>query len=81
MYLFEKEPQKTIQHSGRFGSHSHCGSGDISLFKIVLICHAILEGHVTTRLCNAMGKSPSSLDTTLSSFVAIGTVVKKIKWF
>ena len=30
-------------HHAKFGYHGHCGSGDI----LVLVCHVILQDHVT----------------------------------
>ena len=52
-------------HLANFGSHTHCGSGDI----MVLFCHVILPDH--------MNKGSSNM-VSLPSLVPIGTVVVEI---
>ena len=56
MGLNEKEPLKVSHHPVKFGGHWHCGSGD----TMVLVCHVILQDHVTKGSNNYMGRSPLS---------------------
>ena len=62
--------QQPTKHSG----HGHCGRGDI----IVLICHMILQDHLTKGLGNFAGGTCSMQVTILSSLVVIGTMVVNI---
>ena len=43
-------------HSGRFPCDRHCGSEYIK----VLVCHVILQVHMTRRYCDVMGRAPQS---------------------
>ena len=43
---------KASHHSASYIGHSHCDSRDI-----FLVCHVILEDHVTKRWTNLMGRS------------------------
>ena len=54
----------------KFGGHRHCVSRDI----MVLVCHMILQDHITKGILNIMGRTPSRLVTILSSFVVISTL-------
>ena len=42
-------------HPAKFDVHRHCGSEDI----MALVCHMILQNHVTKGSCDFMDKSPS----------------------
>ena len=44
----------TSHQLAKFGGRRHCGSSDI----VVLVCHVIMQDHVTKGLNNSMGSSP-----------------------
>ena len=58
-------------HSAKVDGHGHCDSGD----AMVLLCHAILQGHVTKRLSNSIGRKHARQVTILPSLVVIGILV------
>ena len=41
-------------HPAKFGGHMHGGSG----YKIILVCHVILQDHVIQGSCDFMGGIP-----------------------
>ena len=48
---------------------------------MILVCHVILQDHVTKAYSNIMGGNQSRLVTILPSLVAIDTMIKDILWF
>ena len=61
-------------HLDKFGSHSHCGSGDVTQ----LICYVNLQNHVI-KGCSGVMEGSSSLNVTnLAGLVAINTMAAEI---
>ena len=58
-------------HSAKVDGHGYCNSRDI----MVLVCHTVLQGHVTKRLTNSKGRKHARQVTILPSLVAIVTLV------
>ena len=64
-----------VSHSpAKFGGHRHCGSEDM----MFLICHAILQDHVSQKEYIFLARSPWKYVNILSSLVAIDTAVVEI---
>ena len=57
-------------HPTKFGSHSHCGCGNI----MVLVCHVISQSHVMKRSRYYMGRYPSKPVTILQNVVTMATL-------
>ena len=53
MRLYGWEHLMVSNHPATFDDHGYCGIGDIA----VLVCHVILQAHVTKGIGNIMGKS------------------------
>ena len=69
--LWVGAPIVRSHHPAKFGGQRHCGSR----YKMVLVCHVILQDHVIKGLCDFMGSSQSRSVTILLNLVAIGTLV------
>ena len=68
--LYDCEPLIVSHHPATFHGHRQCSSGDI----MGLVCHLILQYHVTKRSGNFMGRSSLREVIILSSLMAIGNV-------
>ena len=69
--IYDRSPLKVSLQPGKFGGHRHCSSWDI----MILVCQIIFQDHVAKSLSSFMGWSHSRQVTTLTSLVAIDTLV------
>ena len=65
------EPLIVSYRPTKFGGHGHCGSGSI----MVLVCHMILQDHVSKASGNFMGRSHPA------KFGGHSHCGREIKWF
>ena len=55
MFLWEESTHGYSPcHPAKFNDHRHCGNGEV----MILVCHAILEGHGVKGPCDFIGGSP-----------------------
>ena len=64
--LYTQQPINLRYHIAKFGGHKHWGCEDI----MILVCHMNLEDHVIKRLCDFMGRRPSSQVTIVPDLTA-----------